>query len=245
MMKSAFAGKIALISGATSGVGLAAARCLIAEGAAVHGLGHDAERLAHVARELGPSFRAELADLSDARSRSALCQRLREAVPRVDLFLSCAAESLYASPCEAESESLSHLFELNVLAAVDLCRAVAPQMGAGGQIVLLSSLAARRLVDSRFGLYAASKAALEHFAEALRLELHPRGVHVSVVAPGATDTATYDRMPTFAPARRALVESVPVWLSAEDIADAVMWVCSRPTHVVVSELVLVPARQAL
>ena len=242
-MKSAFEGKIALISGATSGVGLAAARALIAAGARVVGLGRSAERLALTERELGPDFRAELVDLSDAEARSRWCARFVESESEVDLFLSCAGGSLYASAQEVEPAALRELFELNVLAAVELCRAVAPRLRASGQIVLLSSLAARASEDAKFGAYAASKAALERFATTLRRELHPRGIRVSVIAPGVTDTATYDRMPTFAPERKALLERVPVWLSAEDIAEAVLWVCSRPAHVAVSELVLVPDRQ--
>jgi len=242
-MKSAFTGKIALISGVTSGVGLAAARRLIDEGAEVLGLGRSAEKLMLAQSELGPGFRGELSDLADAHARSALCERLAARAPRLDLFLSCAAESLYVSAHEVDAESLRRLFEVNVLAVIELCRAVVPLMQAGGRIVLMSSLAARRPVDEKFGLYAASKAALERFTEALCSELHPRGIGVSVVAPGVTDTATYDCVPTFAPARRTLIETVPVWLSAEDIADAIVWVCSRPPHVVVRELVLAPDRQ--
>jgi len=160
-----------------------------------------------------------------------------------DLFLNCAGESLYARAHEAEPDSVRRLFELNVLAVVELCRTAAPLMRRGGQIVVLSSLMAHGTEDERFGIYAASKAAIERFSDALRRALRPRGIRVSLVAPGVADTATYDRMPTFAPARRALIETVPVWLSAEDIADALLWVCSRPAHVVVSELVLMPDQQ--
>ena len=105
------------------------------------------------------------------------------------------------------------------------------------------SVTARFLPGPKFAPYAASKAAVEHFTHALRLELAPRGIRVSLIVPGLVDTPIYDGLPDFARTRQKLVEQVPTWLRPDDVADAILWVVSRPTRVAVSELTLLPIQQ--
>lgn len=242
-MKPAFESQLVVLSGVTSGIGLATARRLIAAGAEVLGIGRNADKLAEVAHELGPRFCPQLADLSSVNARAELASRLRRLERPVDVFLSNAAECVYESTLKLAPHDLRRLFETNVFAAMDLCQAIVPLMRAGSRLVQLSSLAARHLPNAKFSPYAATKAALEQFTEGLRLELHPRGIHVTVVAPGLVDTAIYDQVPNFEPTRQEIIEQVPIWLSAEDVADAIVWVLSRPSHVVVTELVVMPDRQ--
>ena len=108
----------------------------------------------------------------------------------------------------------------------------------------VSSVVARHLPSAKFAPYAASKAALDCLSEALRLELHPRGIHVSRIAPGLVDTPIYDKVDGFERAREKIREQVPTWLSAADVAEAIVWMASRPAHLVVSELSLLPSAQA-
>lgn len=242
-MKPTFDQQLVVLTGATSGIGLATTRKLVAAGAEVVGIARSAKKLAEVARELGSRFQPLLADFSDPPSRAALLTQLAKLQRPVDALLNNAAECVYESALQLEGAELRRLFEVNVLASVELCRAVVPLMKTGSRLLQVSSVAARHLPNAKFAPYAATKSALEQFTDGLRLELHPRGIHVSLIVPGLVDTAIYDQVPNFEPARQRIIEQVPIWLSAEDVADAILWVLSRPSHVVVSELTLLPDRQ--
>jgi NAD(P)-dependent dehydrogenase (short-subunit alcohol dehydrogenase family) len=241
---SALAGKTALVTGITSGIGRALVAQLLAAGADVLGVARGEEKLAAVARVLGPRFTPLLADLAVPADRQRLAVELRRRGRPIDAFVSNAAECVYESPLALAPVQLRRLFEVNVLASMELCQAVVPLMKGGGQVVLISSVTARHLPSAPFAPYATTKRALESLAEALRLELHPRGVRVSVVSPGLVDTPIYDKLPGFASTKAKMAERIAVWLSADDVAQAVLWVIGRPAHVAVSELVIMPAGQA-
>lgn len=232
----------ALVTGVTSGIGAATARALLALGMRVIGVGRSPERLAATERELGGNFRPLLLDLADPESRR---RGLSELGPSpIALLVNNAAECVYESALELPPERLSRLFEINVVGLTELTRAALAHMSAGAQIINLSSVVARHLPAAKFAPYAASKAALDCLSEALRLELHPRGIRVSSIAPGLVDTPIYDKVQGFERARSKIKEQVPTWLSAEDIAEVVVWVATRPPHVVVSELCVLPSAQA-
>jgi NAD(P)-dependent dehydrogenase (short-subunit alcohol dehydrogenase family) len=236
-------GKLAFVTGVTSGIGAATVKALLARDALVIGLGRDPVRMEQASREFGPGFRPILADLALPEARRQLLAELsRSRAP--ELFISNAAECLYESPLNVPAAKLSRLFEINVTAALELSQALAAQMKAGGQIVHISSVVARHLPGPKFAPYAASKAALDQLCEALRLELHPRGIQISTLAPGLVDTPIYDKVEGFERTRQKIREQVPNWLSAEDVAETLIWMLTRPPHVVVSDLVLLPSAQA-
>ena len=238
-------GKLALVTGVTSGIGAATVRALLCEGMRVVGVGRDAARLATAGRGFGPGFRPLLADLAapDARQR-AFAELVQLAEEPIWLLVNNAAECVYESPLEVPAERLARLFEINVTAALELTQQVARRMPAGAQIVNLSSVVAAHLPSAKFAPYAATKAALDCLSEALRLELHPRGIRVSTVSPGLVDTPIYDKVEGFERARQKIREQVPAWLSAEDVASAIVWIATQPPHVVVSQLSLLPSAQA-
>lgn len=238
-------GQLALVTGVTSGIGAAAVRALLAEDMRVVGVGRDAERLAAAARGFGGAFRPLLADLALPEARQKAFAELANGTEQpVRLLVNNAAECLYDSPLEVPSARLSRLFEINVTAALDLTQQLARSMTPGSHIINVSSVVARHLPAAKFAPYAATKAALDCLSEALRLELHPRGIHVSTVSPGLVDTPIYDKVEGFERARRKIREQVPAWLTAEDVAEAIVWIASRPPHLVVSELSLLPSAQA-
>lgn len=242
-MSRALAGKTVVITGVTSGIGRATTLELCAAKASVVGIGRDRLKLEAMAVELGAAFSFVVADLAHAAERGRAIEALRGRTGPVDVFISNAAECAYESPLTVGSETMARLFAVNVTACVELCQALVPLMPKGGHVVQLSSVAARFMPNSRFGPYAASKAAIEQFTEALRLELHPRGIQVSLLRPGLVDTAIYDKVEGFTSTREKLVEQIPKWLEAKDVADAIRWLLERPPHVVVSELTVLPAGQ--
>jgi NAD(P)-dependent dehydrogenase (short-subunit alcohol dehydrogenase family) len=242
-MSALFEQRQALVTGVTSGIGRATALRLLAEGAAVIGLGRDHVKLADIASRAGGRFKPLLADLSRPEDRARAAESLRRIERPVDLFVSNAAEAVFKTPLEVSPEVARRLFEVNVCAPLELCQAVASRMGPTGHVVQISSVTARFLPTAKFGAYAMTKAAVERLVEALRLELTPRGVRVSSISPGLVDTPIYDKLDGFSETRRRLTEQVPAWLSSDDIAEAVLWILSRPANVVVSDLVVMPKGQ--
>jgi NAD(P)-dependent dehydrogenase (short-subunit alcohol dehydrogenase family) len=243
MKRAQLQGQLALVTGVTSGIGAATVRALLAQEVTVFGVGRDAARLEHAARDFGPGFRPLLCDLASPEDRRRLIAEL-EVARAPDILINNAAECSYDSPLSVPAARISRLFEVNVTAAIELVQAVAVRMKAGAQIVQLSSVVARHLPAAKFAPYAASKAALDCFSEALRLELHPRGIRVSTLAPGLVDTPIYDKVDGFERAKAKIREQVPTWLSAEDIADALLWMLSRPSHLVAADVALLPSAQA-
>jgi ribitol 2-dehydrogenase len=241
---SALAGRIAVVTGASSGIGAALTARLVAEGATVCGIARGRAALSDVAARHGASFVPIVADLSERDERARAVREISAHFDRVHVLVHDAALCLYETPLGLAPEDWARLFETNVLAAIDLARAFVPRMERGDRIVQISSVTARHLPAARFGPYATTKAALEHATEAMRLELAARGIGVSVVAPGLVDTPLYGKVPGFAPAREKLREAVPRWLSPDEVADAVMYVLTRSADVVVTDLVVLPAEQA-
>lgn len=239
-----FENRQALVTGVTSGIGRATALRLLSEGATVIGLGRDHVKLADIATRAGPRFKPLLADLARPEERARAADCLRRLERPVELFVSNAAEAVYKSPLDLSPEVALRLFEVNVCAPLELCQAVASRMGSNGHVVQISSVTARFLPSAKLGAYSMTKTAVERLVEALRLELSPRGVRVSSLSPGVVDTPIYDKLDGLSEAKRGLVEEVPHWLSSDEVAEAVLWILSRPPNVVVSDLVVMPKGQA-
>jgi NADP-dependent 3-hydroxy acid dehydrogenase YdfG len=235
--------KLGVVTGVTSGIGLATTKRLIASGVAVIGLGRNEDRLRRLTDELGPAFSPIKCDLGSAVDRAECARALRAMGRGIDLFVSNAGECVFESPLEVEPERLRRLFDVNVCAPLELCRALSSHFVRGAHFVQISSVTARFMPSAKYGPYAASKVASERLTEALRHELQPRGVKVSLVVPGLVDTPIYEKVAGFEETRAKLEKHVSPWLSAEDVADTILWMTTRPAHVVVSELVLFPNQQ--
>jgi NADP-dependent 3-hydroxy acid dehydrogenase YdfG len=232
-----------VVTGCTSGIGRATVRALLDAGATVVGVGRDEQRLAGMRSELGVRFTALAADLASRQSIERAGAGLAGLGRKVDLFVSNAAECSYDSLLEIDPEEALRLFQVNVVALSTLARALVPLMRDGGQIVQLSSVTARYLPGPKFAAYAATKRAVETYAEALRLELAPAGIRVALIVPGLVDTPIYDKVRGFESARKKLQTQIPEWLRPTDIAEAIVFIASRPSHVAITDLVLYPTAQ--
>jgi NADP-dependent 3-hydroxy acid dehydrogenase YdfG len=233
----------AVVTGVTSGIGRAVAARLLAGGTDVVGIGRSAEKLELTGGQFGSAFLPIKADLAEPLERERAIERLRDLDRPIDVFVSNAAECIYESPLTVAKQRVSRLFEVNVAACIDLCQAIVPLMRSGGHVVQISSVTARHLPNAKFAPYAITKLAVERWMEAMRMELAPRGIRVSVVSPGLVDTPIYDKVEGFASVRAKIAEQVPQWLRADDVAEAVTWILDRPAHVAVSELVIMPRAQ--
>ncbi|MBO0828066.1 MAG: SDR family NAD(P)-dependent oxidoreductase [Streptosporangiales bacterium] len=204
-----------LVTGASSGIGRAVALRCAAAGAELVLSGRDETRLVEVATATGGT--AVTADLS----RPGAAAELAGLAGPVDVLVCCAGAGL-AGPFGSDGAGLDALVRLNFTATVELVRSVLGTMRSSGRghVVVVSSVAGRLPVRDEV-VYGATKAAVDHFAAALRTELRGSGVGISAVAPAGVDTPFFDRRGT--PYRRTR----PRLLRPEKVADAVVAAIER------------------
>jgi short-subunit dehydrogenase len=206
------AGRVALVTGASSGIGRATAVALTRAGARVLVHGRDHDRTEHVAQLVGGT--PLLGDLAEPDSADDLAARAVAVHGQVDLLVASAGAGHSAPFTSVDPPEIDRLLALDLVAPIRLVRAVLPAMvdRGAGHVVLVGSVAGRTGVAGE-GVYAAAKAGLDAFADSLRIELSGTGVGVTVVVPGVVDTAFFDGRGG-APLRR-----VPRPVSPDRVAD--------------------------
>jgi NAD(P)-dependent dehydrogenase (short-subunit alcohol dehydrogenase family) len=188
-----FAGKTALITGGTTGIGLATAQLLKAEGARVAITGRGGASLAEAKRTLGDDVLAIASDTSKVADVEALAAKVGATFGGLDLVFVNAGIAKF-SPLEGANEALfDETFGVNVRGAFFTAQKLAPLVRAGGSIVLNTSVVAQKGLANT-SIYSASKAALRSFARTLAAELLPRGVRVNAIAPGPISTPILDKL---------------------------------------------------
>ena len=185
-------GAVALVTGASSGIGRAVVERLTAAGSIVLAAGRNRDRLAEVTDATGAT--PLLADLVEPGAGRALAERAIARWARVDIVVNNAGVGWEGSFTGMSDVIAAKLMAVNLWAPIELTRALLPGMirRGGGHLVYVTSIAGRVGVANE-SVYAASKAGLDVFAESLRLELSGRGVAVSVVVPGVVDTPFFAR----------------------------------------------------
>jgi NADP-dependent 3-hydroxy acid dehydrogenase YdfG len=242
--------RVAVITGASSGIGTAVARALAQAGMRVALAARRADRLEALASELragGAEVLVVPTDVRDEASILALFARVRERLGGVDVMINNAGLGRRAPLASADTELWREMLEVNLLGLCICTREALRDMqarGSDGHIVHLSSMAAHR-VPQGSGVYAATKFGVRALTEALRQELHEARspVRVSAVSPGLVETefaAVYNQSEE---AARKAYSRLKV-LEAEDVAAAVVFVLSQPPHAQVHDILLRPREQA-
>lgn len=185
------AGRAAIITGASSGIGAASARAFAAHGVHLTLGGRDAPRLLALARSLPQLPLLVPGDLRVAGTSEVLVARAIAAWGRLDVLVANAGAGLAAPVLATARADLDALFALNLHAPLELIQAALPHMPRGGRVIVVSSVVGLRALPYA-GAYAASKAALDCLIEALRVEVRDRGITVSLVRPSTTATAFTD-----------------------------------------------------
>lgn len=186
-------GQRALVTGASSGIGAALAEALGGAGARLLLTGRNGEALAEVAGRCGAETSAVAGDLTSAEFRERLAGAVRERLGGLDLLVNNAGISMNARFEELRPEVLRRIMEINFFAPVELTRLLLPDLvTARGRIVVMSSVTGLVGTPTRTA-YAASKHALHGFFDALRVELRPRGVGVTIACPGYVATPIRER----------------------------------------------------
>ncbi|HEY0947482.1 MAG TPA: SDR family oxidoreductase [Opitutaceae bacterium] len=184
------AGKIALITGGSSGLGLATARCFIAEGARVFITGRRQAELDAAARELGPQATPIQGDIAKSADLDRIFATIKAQAGRLDILFANAGGGAFVPLEHVTEEHFDKYFGINVRGTLFTVQKALPLMPAGSAIVLNGSMVSVKGVPA-FGVYAATKAALRSFARTWAVDLKPRQIRVNVVAPGTIVTPGY------------------------------------------------------
>ena len=247
-----FAGRVAVITGASSGMGRATALRLAAQGAHVALLARREAALQDVAetiRSAGGTALVIAADVTDAEALAGAAATVAREFGGADLVFNNAGVML---PGAIESQPLGEWqqqIDLNITGAMHVIRAFLPQLEAAaaqGRVVDLintSSIAAQNIY-SYFAVYAATKAYVSHLTRQLRMELGPKDIRVSMLEPGITDTElqghfTFQGATDWIASARQTIE----FLKADDIARIVAFLAAQPRHVNLQQVVVMPTRE--
>ena len=232
--------RVAVVTGASSGIGAATARTLGALGFHVVAVARRADRIERLAAEIGGT--AVAADITDAAAVTALAERL----PRVDLLVNNAGGAKGLQPvAEADLDDWRWMWETNVIGTLRVIRALLPKLieSGNGLIVTVTSIAALEVYDGGAG-YTAAKHAEGALHRTLRGELLGKPVRLTEIAPGAVETE-FSLVRFGGDEQRAeKVYAGITPLTAQDVAEVIGFVASRPPHVNIDQIVIRPRDQA-
>jgi clavulanate-9-aldehyde reducatase len=239
-------GRVAAVTGASSGIGEATARALSAAGASVALGARRTDRLQALASSLeGPSLVREL-DVSDEQQAHAFVQAAHDELGGLHVLVNNAGVMLLGPVAGADSDEWRQMIDVNLLGLLYCTHAALPLMraGGGGDIVNVSSVAGRR-ADAGGAVYNMTKFGVHAFSEALRQEALHDGIRVTTVAPGLVETELqgHNTNPVVRQALERSREQIGEPLAAEDVADAIVHAVTRPRHVCVNEVVVRPTSQ--
>jgi NADP-dependent 3-hydroxy acid dehydrogenase YdfG len=251
-MANALEGTVALVTGASSGIGEATARSLATHGAAVAVAARRRERLealvAGIASAGGRALALE-ADVTDQEQAIGAVERAVEELGRLDTVINNAGVMLLGSVADAPTDEWDRMIALNLNGLLYVSHAALPHLTRAAQegprrvadLVNISSTASRRATAGS-GVYNATKFAVNAFTEALRQEVTERHVRVSVVEPGAVATELTDHLRP--EVREQLRRGFQIErLQADDIADAIAYIVTRARRVAINEILVRPTEQ--
>jgi NADP-dependent 3-hydroxy acid dehydrogenase YdfG len=243
-------GKVAVITGASSGIGEATAEALSAQGAAVVIAARREDRLADLKGRIegnGGRVLAAVCDITDEGQAHGLIRKAEVEFGRLDILVNNAGVMLLSRVGKGLSDQWRQMFEVNVLGLLYTTDAAVEAMKRqnSGHIVNISSVAGRKVTRDSSGVYAGTKFAVNAISEGLRQELLQDNIRVTIVEPGAVATELPDHI-TDEEARESLSGLMSLErLQAEDIANAIAYAVTQPERVSVNEILIRPTQQPL
>lgn len=234
-------GKVAVITGASSGIGEVTARLLVEEGVSVVLAARRKERIDALVEELGDAAIAITADVADQQQVGALFDEVRERFGGLDLLFNNAGVGINGAFADSKAEDWKTQVDANLYGVFNCTHAAIPLLK-GREGAMISSVSS---VGGRYGIagwsvYNATKFAVVGFHDALRKELGPEGIRVSVIEPGAVWTEWGHNVPEEAMRERR--ETVDA-LTAEDVAQALVYSFAQHPRVLVEEILIRPVKQ--
>jgi NADP-dependent 3-hydroxy acid dehydrogenase YdfG len=236
--------RVAVITGASSGIGEATARALHAAGYHVALLARRTDRIQTIANELGDGALAIPADVTDRDSLTAAAQQVRDQLGNTDVLINNAGIMLLGPFSPDQRADFRQMIEINLLGAITTTEVFLDQLttSAGGDIINISSVAGRTARAGN-GVYAATKWGINGWSESLRQELLPE-VRVTLIEPGVVATELPNHI-THSETKTAITDLYDkATVTPEDIAEVIAFTLARPRHLAINEILLRPADQA-
>lgn len=242
-------GKIALVTGASSGIGEHISRALVREGMTVIGCGRRFKRLEALAKQVNNesgTFIGIQCDLRDKNSIQSVFQQIRENFGGLDVLINNAGLGHNAPLISGDTEQWREILEVNVLALSICTREAITDMlerNCNGYIIHISSMSAHR-VPTNSGMYSASKFAVRSLTEGLRQELRAinSGIRVSSISPGFVETEFAEKYSGSKELAKQTYSRFKV-LESQDIAEQVLFLLNSPQHVEIHDLLVRPTEQ--
>jgi NADP-dependent 3-hydroxy acid dehydrogenase YdfG len=241
-MRSVNERRIAVVTGASSGIGAATARKLAAEGFEVICAARRADRIQALAAEIGG--RAVACDVTVQTQVDALAAAVGD---ELAVLVNNAGGAIGLEPvAEADLDAWQQMYSVNVLGTERVTKALLPAIiAARGAIVFVTSTAAEAAYEGGAG-YCGVKSAERALAQSLRLELFDQPVRITEISPGLVHTEEFSLVRFHGDQAKAdaFYAGIPGLLAAEDVAEAISWMATRPEHVSIERLVIRPVAQA-
>jgi NADP-dependent 3-hydroxy acid dehydrogenase YdfG len=240
-------GTTAVVTGASSGIGEATARALAAEGASVALFARRRDRLEDLASELGANAHVYEVDVTDDDAVSSAIDRVVNDLGRLDVLVNNAGYGSMAPAAESDLAQWRRMVDVNVSGVLSTTHAAVAHLtdaatGPRGvaDVVTVSSVAGRKVAFPAANVYAATKHAVGAFSEALRQELAPQHVRVGLVEPGLVRSELTEGNGSAQDAESSQELGL---MEAEDIADAIVYMVTRPRRTAINEVLIRPTEQ--
>ncbi len=240
-MRQDLTGKVALVTGGSSGIGRAMARAVAAEGMRVALVGRSAERLNAVAKEIGDDALALPADLTKPAELDGVVAKAMSHFGAIDVLLPNAGLYIPGDVAEGDPNAWDELIAINVSSVFRLVRAVLPGMieRRQGHIVVTSSVSGHQAIQWE-PIYSASKHAIQSFVHGLRRQVAGNNIRVGAVSPGVVLNELWGYTDAASIAEKVEARE---GLQSEDVAEAVVFMLTRPANVTIRDLVILPQNQ--
>jgi NADP-dependent 3-hydroxy acid dehydrogenase YdfG len=236
-------GRVAVVTGASSGIGEATARALAADGHGVALLARRADRIQALADELGDGAIAIEADVTDRDSMDRAAERVRQDLGGADILVNNAGVMLLGPFTSDQRVEHRQMVETNLLGAMTATEVFLDQLrDGGGDLVNLSSVAGR-FARAGNAVYAATKWGMNGWSESLRQELQP-DIRVMLIEPGAVATELTDHITHADTKQRTEKMYDEMSITAQDIAEVIAFSVSRPRRMTLNEILIRPTGQA-
>lgn len=237
-MSDELSGKIAAVTGAASGIGLECTRAMLAAGAKVFLIDRSAARLQELHAELGDGAVPLVVDLLDPASVAMMMPQILEKAGRLDIFHANAGAYVGGDVVDGDPDAWDRMLNLNINAVFRTIHAVLPHMveRQSGDVVVTSSVAGVIPVVWE-PIYTASKHAVQAFVHTVRRQVSKHGIRVGAVLPGPVVTALLDDWPQ-AKMDEALANGS--LMQPKEVADAIMFMLTRPRNIVIRDLTILP-----
>lgn len=242
-MEDRLDGQVALVSGASSGIGRAAAVELARRGATLVLAARSADKLEALARELGGEHLVVPTDVTDAAAVTGLVQQAVDRFDHIDIVLANAGVYVPGDVWEGDPDAFEVMVQTNVTGVVRLVHAALPHLlqRGTGDILVTSSVSGHQAIWWE-PVYSATKHAMQAFVHGLRRQLVGTGVRAGAIAPGVV---LNDIWGVSDPAEIEAKVAAGEGLRSEDVADAMAYMLTRPRHVTIRDLVILPREQKI